>query len=63
MMSAIIKLIMLPIRCPSRKVEFPIVILTAFRFPAGINRMNGVIISLTKSVTNLEAAWPITNQK
>ena len=61
-MSAIMrKLIMFATRWPTKKVEFPTVILAAFKFPAGKNSpMNGVIISLTKAVTNWEAACPIT---
>ncbi len=42
--------------------DLPIVNDTAFRSPAGMNSpTNGFIISLTKAVTSLEAAWPITN--
>jgi hypothetical protein len=34
----------------------------AFRSPAGKNSpMKGVIISSTRAVTSLEAAWPMTN--
>ena len=42
--------------------DLPIVNDTAFRSPAGMNSpINGVIMSLTRAVTSLEAAWPITN--
>ncbi len=56
------KSIMFAIRSPNINVEFPTVILAAFKFPAGMNNpIKGVMISLTNDVTNLEAAWPMTN--
>ena len=49
------KLIMFAIRSPNINVEFPTVILAAFKFPAGKNNpIKGVMISLTNDVTNLE---------
>jgi len=42
--------------------DFPTVNDIAFKSPAGKNSpTNGVIISSTRAVTSLEAAWPITN--
>ena len=49
-------------KSPTINFDFPIVNDTAFRSPAGMNiPINGVIMSSTRAVTSLEAAWPITN--
>jgi hypothetical protein len=49
-------------RSPHINFDFPIANFMAFRSPAGKNSpMKGVIISSTRAVTSLEAAWPMTN--
>jgi hypothetical protein len=49
-------------KSPTINFDFPIVNYTAFRSPAGMSiPINGVIMSSTRAVTSLEAAWPITN--
>jgi hypothetical protein len=56
------KSIIFEMKSPTINFDFPIVNYTAFRSPAGMSiPINGVIMSSTRAVTSLEAAWPITN--
>ena len=47
---------------PHMNFDFATVAAILLKSPAGRNSpINGVIISVTKAVTSLEAAWPMTN--